>query len=420
MKRQVVVIGAGPGGSSAAFYMAKKGLDVLLVDKESFPREKICGNAYQSSLYPIFREMGIYEEMEEQVQYFLKRIRQFGPGEEDVTFKAESGEWIIPRRIGDDIIRRAALRAGAEWLEGFEGTELIIKKGQVKGVKGLYNNEEMVIEADITIIANGSHSILARQLGIFNNNPERVLYAIRGSWHNVKNMEPGTSCWIYDPDWMPVVDQELVDKNFYQPMWIGTIGEDGTQASVGCCVSEDLLRGHGMSIDEYFNYWLEHSKPAKMFLEDAYCVDGMKGWRLPCCDKIEKNYAAGAMVIGDAASAPDPCYYYGVSPAMYGGKFAADIAEEAIAENDFSEEKLSEFHRRLGEMYDPIWAQYAAIRKNIVGDREVARDLILKSKARPEYPDIYYGKCFSEYMQEVFNSKAKMQFGNQLAGRDEE
>lgn len=418
MKRQVVVVGAGPGGSSAAFYLAKKGLDVILVDKETFPREKVCGDAYQSSLYPLFKEMGIYEEMEANLQTTARYIRQFGPGEEEVVFKAESGEWCIPRRVGDDIIRRAAVRAGAEWLEDFEGTELIMRKGQVKGVKGIYNNQDMTIEADLTILANGSHSILARQLGIFNNDPGLYMFAIRGYWENVKGLEPGTCCWVYDTDWMPVVNQALVDEHFFQPIWINTLDEEGTKASVGCCVSEGLLRGHGMSLDEYFNYWLEHSVPGKKFLKDAHCVDGMKGWRLPCCNKIEKNYAAGAMVIGDAASAPDPCYYYGVSPAMYGGKICADIAEEAFAENDFSEEKLSDFQKRLGAMYDPIWEQYVAIRKMIVGNREVARDLILTARNKPEYPDIYYGACFSEYMQKVFHSNAKMSFGNQLADRD--
>lgn len=94
------------------------------------------------------------------------------------------------------------------------------------------------------------------------------------------------------------------------------------------------------------------------------------------------------------------------------------IAAEAFAENDFSEAKLSEFQKRLGEMYNPIWAQYAAIRKMIVGNREVARDLILTARAKPEYPDIYYGACFSEYMAKVFHSDAKMSFGNQLADRD--
>lgn len=233
MKRQVVVVGAGPGGSSAAFYLTKKGLDVILVDKETFPREKVCGDAYQSSLFPIFKEMGIYEEMEQNIQAEVKYILQFGPGEEEVEYKTEDGEWCIPRRIGDDIIRRAALKAGAEWLEGFEGTELIMKKGQVKGVKGIYNNQEMIIEADLTIIANGSHSILARQLGIFNNDPGLYMFAIRGYWDNVKDMKPGTCCWIYDTDWMPVVDQALVDEHFFQPIREAKCPGTAVQASRG-------------------------------------------------------------------------------------------------------------------------------------------------------------------------------------------
>lgn len=421
MKRQVVVVGAGPSGSSAAFYMRKKGLDVLLVDKETFPREKICGDAYQrATLEPILREMGIYEEMEREVRYSSKFIRQIGPGEEEVVFKLEKSEWIIPRRIGDDIIRRAAVREGADWLPGFEATELIIKKGQVKGVKGIYNNEEMVIEADITVIANGSHSMLGKQLGIFNDDPSLFMYAIRGNWINVENLVPGTSVWIYDPDWMPVVDQKLCDDNFFQPMWIGCLDQEGTKASVGCCVSEGLLKGHGMSIDEYFNYWKEHSIAGQRYLKNAINIDGMKGWRLPCSTKMEKNYAAGAFVIGDAASGPDPCYYYGIAPGMFGGKFAADVAEEAFAENDFSEEKFSTFHKRLGEMFDPIWAQYAAIRKKIVGNREVARNLITSTLALPEYPEVYYGARFSQYMKEVFNSNAKMSFGGHFEGEGRE
>ena len=71
--------------------------------------------------------MGIYEEMEANIETDVKIIRQFGPGEEEMEFKAEHSEWCIPRRIGDDIIRRSALREGADWLEGFDAQELIMR-----------------------------------------------------------------------------------------------------------------------------------------------------------------------------------------------------------------------------------------------------------------------------------------------------
>ncbi len=418
MKRQVVVVGAGPGGSSAAFYLAKKGLDVILVDKETWPREKVCGDAYQASLYPIFKEMGIYEQMEAEVLSAVKIIEMVGPDEEVADLHTEHAEWLIPRRIGDDIIRRDALSAGADFLEGFEGTELLMHKGQVKGVRGLYNNQEMDIEADLVIIANGSHSMLARQVGIFNNDPASYMFAIRGYWDGVENMVDGTSCWIYDPDFMPG-DRKMCNEYAFQPMWIGPLNDAATQASVGCCVSEGLLRAHNMSIDQYFNYWFEHSKIARKYLSHAHCVDGMKGWRLPCSEQIGKNYGPGCMVLGDAASSPDPCYYYGVAPAMYGGKLCADVAEKAFAEGDFSEENLSVFQKNMGDLFNKAWKQYVAIRKNIVGDREAYRDLIRFAKEKPEYPDIEFGATFGEYMQKVLKkNEGKFEYGSQLAEQD--
>jgi flavin-dependent dehydrogenase len=416
MKRQVVVIGAGPGGSAAAFYLAKKGLDVLLIDKETWPREKVCGDNWQASLYPIFREMNVYEELEANKQSELQVITMVGPGEETVNFKVENSEWLIARRIADDIIRRGALRGGADWMEGFEATELIIKKGQVKGVKGLYNNQDMTIEADLVIIANGSHSLLGRQVGIFNNDPGSYMFAIRGYWEGLENTTQGNCIWIYDPDFMPVVDQYLFEKHYFMPMWINIINDEATQASVGCCLSENLLRAHNMSLDEYHNYWLTHSKTAKKYLSHARCVDGMKGWRLPCSKQIAKNYVPGAMIIGDAASGPDPCYYYGIAPAMYGGKICADVAEKAFAENDFSEAMLSEFHTILGNLFNAQWSQYVAIRENIVSKREVSRNLIKYALGRPNYPDIYFGATFGAYMQDVLKKQdGHFSFGSHLS-----
>jgi flavin-dependent dehydrogenase len=414
MKRQVVVIGAGPGGSAAAFYLAKKGLDVLMIDKETWPREKVCGDNWQASLYPIFREMGVYEELEANKQSELQVITMVGSGEETVNFKVENAEWLIPRRIADDIIRRAAVRAGADFMELFEATELIIKKGQVKGIRGLYNNREMVVEADLVVIANGSHSVIARQLGVFNNDPASYMFAIRGYWEGLENTVDGNCIWIYDPDFMPG-NREEIDKYYFMPMWINIINKEATQASVGCCLSEGLLRAHNMSLDGFHNYWLEHSQTARKYLKNARCVDGMKGWRLPCAKQIEKNYAPGAFILGDAAAAPDPCYYYGIAPAMYGGKICADVAEKAFAENDFSAETLSEFHSLLGKLFNEQWSQYVSIRENIVSKREISRNLIKFALSKPEYPDIYFGATFGEYMQAVLKrNDGHFAFGSHL------
>lgn len=412
MKRQVLIVGAGPAGSSAAFYHARKGFDVLLVDKESFPREKVCGDAWQSSLYPLFHEMGIFEEMEKYVTGDVKHIQLVGPDEEEFLFSVEAAEWTIPRRIGDDIVRRAALREGADWMEGFEATELVLRHGRITGVKGIYNNEEMQIDADMVIVANGSHSLLGRQVGIFNNDPTKVMVAMRGYWTGLEGMVTGTCAWIYDPDFMPVVDQELYEKSFFMPGWCACY-RDETTASIGFGMSEALLRSHGMSLEEYFNNWLANSKFAKEHLSHAKCVDGMKGWRLPTMEKIAKNYGNGAMFLGDVASNPDPCYYYGISPAMWGGKISADVTEKAFATGDFSENTTKELHDKMSALYDEQWGQYKMIRDNIVGVRENSIDLIKYARSLPADKDgnVYFGATFSSFMQQVLKKNASMAFG---------
>ena len=160
MKRQVIIVGAGPAGSTAAFYLAKAGLDVLLVDKETWPRNKICGDAYLPSLNPIFKEMGIYEEMEKEVCADCTHMNLVDPYENEYHFTLDSC-WLIPRRIGDDIIRRGALRAGADFIENFEVKELIIRRGVVKGIRAWYNGQLVEMESDLVIVADGSHSTLS-------------------------------------------------------------------------------------------------------------------------------------------------------------------------------------------------------------------------------------------------------------------
>ena len=153
IKRTALVVGAGPGGSTAAYYLAKLGVDVLFVDKETWPRDKICGGVYVPALYPILKEMGCYDEMMKYQACSITDFRLIDRDEDYVDMKTEPA-MIATRRYTDDQIRRAAIRMGADFMENYEATSLIIRKGVVKGVHGLYHNQEMDIEADVVVIAN--------------------------------------------------------------------------------------------------------------------------------------------------------------------------------------------------------------------------------------------------------------------------
>lgn len=136
IKRTVLVVGAGPGGSTAAFYLAKTGVDVLLVDKETWPRDKICGGVYLSSLYPMLKEMGCFDQMYSQQACNISTMRLINRHEDYIVLDVDPF-MIAPRRFTDDQIRRAAIRAGADFMGNYEATQLIMRKGVVKGVHGL-------------------------------------------------------------------------------------------------------------------------------------------------------------------------------------------------------------------------------------------------------------------------------------------
>lgn len=70
------------------------------------------------------------------------------------------------RYIFDDLINKAAIRAGADCIENFEATEVIMEHGKAKGVRGIHDGKIVEIESDLVVLASGSHSMLARQMGL--------------------------------------------------------------------------------------------------------------------------------------------------------------------------------------------------------------------------------------------------------------
>ena len=130
---QVAVIGAGPVGSAAAYFLAKAGQEVLLLDKASFPRDKTCGDGLTPRALNILREMGLLEEVN-RLGYRINQLEIFGPGNKalEAPILAPAG-WpayslIVPRLILDNLLVRWASSSGAE----FQGQVAVHNLSQTK------------------------------------------------------------------------------------------------------------------------------------------------------------------------------------------------------------------------------------------------------------------------------------------------
>lgn len=403
MKRQVVIVGAGPGGSTAAFYLAKMGIDVLLLDKETFPREKICGDAYVASLFPnFFDEMGISDELIEHAAAPLLEILLHDPAEEAALFKMDAGKgatgYIIPRRIGDDIICRAAQRQGAEFMERFDATELIMERGVVKGVKGYHEGKEMEIYADVVIVANGSHSMLSKQLGCFNEDPELSMFAMKAYFEGVENMVFGRSTQFYLPETIPGYK-----GNTMSCFSLNAKDPECRTTTLLCIVPYKTLETLDMSLEEVFEWWIHHSKQGPKYMKNAKLLSPKKGWRLVGTKYQQKNYAPGAFVIGDACSGPEGDHFYGIPPSMWGGRTAAYLIQEMYEQNDFSEAKFATFYDKMCDMLNSEYDFYETTRKIMKSDPmlPMIKEFTQFAKAQPGYPNVGYGQMTVRYLKEV-------------------
>lgn len=397
MKRQVIVVGAGPCGSAAAFYCAQRGLDVLLVDKEPWPRDKVCGDGWLPSLKPIFEDMGIYEEMKSlntvsgANNFFLA-----SPNEELMEFSMGShgdgdGLWVIPRRIGDDVVRRAAVRGGAEFMDNFDVTELIINRGKVCGIRGYLRNKLVEMEADAVIIANGSHSMLARQLGIFNEDQSLSMFAARGYFTNLPPvLKPGSVFQFYLPEGMPNYSKARKSMSFG---WISAHDEPGC-GTLGLVIPIETIEALEMSLEEVFNWFVNNSKNGQKFFKGAKLNDELKGWRLLGCTEVQKNYARGALLVGDACSQAECAHFYGIPAGMMSGKIAAAVLDDIFVTGDDSEESFSRFHTIVSEKLNPQYKFYQEFRELVHFDINNVNKMNAFAKENfegiPEYSTVMY------------------------------
>ena len=394
-KRQVIVVGAGPSGSTAAFYLAKAGIDTLLVDKETWPRDKVCGDAQLFGVFDIYKEMGIFEEAQAAAVNHMKGFT-FSGVDENIASYFTPGEvtfsFCTPRRIIDDIIRRAAVeKAGADFLQNFEVVDLIMRKGFVKGVRGVYNGEPVEVEADAIILANGSHSMQARKLGIFNEDPDLAWYGARAYYEGVRGMD------------MRCIEEHLPHEMFYPAgyMWVFPEGEG--IANIGVFITEKALAKSGMKIEDFFDWWRDNTKIGQERLGQAKLLGEIKGWKLPSCRQLGDNVVNGCIAVGDAGNGIECFTGEGFKEAMTSGKCAAGVMADAIKKGDVSKAALDIYTNLYGAEMNPYYQVMTMVRELIASDPEVYKDFIAWSKRHPKYPYIDTVEVWMGYMQEVLH-----------------
>lgn len=333
----VIVVGAGPGGSTAAARLAQAGVEVLLVDKERFPREKPCSDIYGPFGYRTYEELGVYERLLE-AGYLYPQVVLSSPDYTTISGPNHKGV-TCPRRVGDDILRENAVRLGVEAWEEFWVHDLVIEDGQVVGVKAKYQGGFHEFRSRLVIGADGSHSWVAKRLGLFADDYDQVYLAGRAYYagcnpplrdvevHYDAGFNPGFVCLSPHPGYGDVVNMGVgIQMSSYEKSEL---------------TAEEMLE----------KFVMESPHGEKM--RGARRVSDWMGWRVPSAGQIGKNYAAGAMLIGDAGSFVEPFILEGVASAVRSANYAVRTALKALEEGDFSEVSLSRYGEKWEEKMGP-------------------------------------------------------------------
>lgn len=327
----VVIAGAGPAGATAAYFLAKGGKDVALLEKATFPRDKRCGDAWCEPAIELLEEMGVLEELEaEGAVQWVNAGGMVSPG--GLSFvspdegRRESAPRVaaIRRMVADEKIARAAEREGAELLEGAAVTNVSL--GEHWSVRCKDGRQ---LKGRCLIAADGAKSKIARSLGVVTSgaNSAASRQYIKGGTHHFES------------------DGVLLYPPYAIPGYVAFFRHSNGDIDLGCYLLPSgrvpptqlkrLLQTEVVQ-DPYVREVLgDHAEP----LERA----GISPLRL---GGEAKSHGERFLAVGDAAGQTDPLTGEGIHTSMIAAKIAAEVLHEAFDEGDLSERRLKAYHQR--------------------------------------------------------------------------
>ena len=335
----IIIVGAGPAGSAAGLYASQHGLKILLVDKERFPRDKICGDALSGKSVAILRELNLLEKTQKLPGALIQSIVFSSP--DHTTFKIDLSKtslkniakgFVIRRKNFDSFLFNEAKKA-VMTLENFTVTDLVVQDGHVRGVKGKEkgNNKELSFYSSLVFGADGYKSIVARKLNLYNHDLKHWVVALRCYYKNVADLTDQ-------------IELHYVDKVIPGYFWIFPI-ENG-YANVGIGMLHGYIKRQNVDLKKSLQETITSTYFRDRF-KAAEALEKPIGWNLPVGSIRRKSHGNGFLLLGDAAGLIDPFTGEGIGNAMYSAKFAVKTAMEAISRNDFSQKVLSNYEDEL-------------------------------------------------------------------------
>ena len=328
IETDVLVVGAGPGGSAAAYNLARHGLDVTLIDKASFPREKVCGDGLTPRGVAAILRMGIDPDQPGFERVLGLRVHSRSatidlPWPELADFPGYG--LVMTRHDLDALLAERAQKAGARMMERTEVLDPILEDGWVRGATVRPAEEKDAdpteIRARFVIAADGAASRFATPAGVRRDASRPLGIAARRYYRTPYRPGPWFESWL-----------DLWEGDMLLPGYGWLFPVAGGRINLGAGLLNTFKDFKNISAQRLFNAF-STMLPADWEIDEEHAEGRLLSGPLPMGMNRRPQAVPGLLLVGDAAGAVNPFNGEGIAYAIETAEMAAELTHEALVKD---------------------------------------------------------------------------------------
>jgi geranylgeranyl reductase family protein len=346
----VIIVGAGPAGCSAATFLGRGGYRVLLVDKAKFPRDKVCGDGISPAALEVLDRMGVRQRIAEKNPWKIDGIDISSP-EGNVVRAAFSHSqrlmdhgYVMPREVLDLVLFQHVREISTvDVIEDCNVRDLISNGKTTCGVRVGHGKFPNAFNGKVIVGADGVYSIVAQRIYLASTVPRQMAFGVRAYFDHVEGLDKYAELHF---------DQSVLPGY----LWVFPTSEDSANVGLG-----GSWRALGKeNIRKRFNELTQRNKFLEEKLKRARIVgESLRGWPITLGSRFSRRSHKNILLIGDAGGFADPLTGEGIYHALKSGECAAKAINKAFSDGrDIN---------RTADIYEKLWKRAFSRREYLTG-----------------------------------------------------